>query len=71
VARLCGPSALRHGADAAQESLIAIFRGLRGLREPAAPFGWARAIAVREAVRVTRRERQRSGEQLLELPTRE
>lgn len=70
VARLCGPIALQHGADAAQESLIAIFRGLRGLREPAAVFGWARAIAVREAVRVARRERQRSGEPLLELPAR-
>jgi DNA-directed RNA polymerase specialized sigma24 family protein len=71
VARLCGPIALQHGADAAQEALIAIFRGLRGLREPAALFGWARAVAVREAVRVARRERQRSGEQLLELPARD
>lgn len=71
VGRLCGPIALQHGADAAQESLIAIFRGLGGLREPAALFGWARAIAVREAVRVARRERQRSGEPLLELPARD
>jgi DNA-directed RNA polymerase specialized sigma24 family protein len=62
AARLCGPIALQHGADAAQEALIAIFRGLRGLREPAALFGWARAIAVREAVRLARRERRRSGE---------
>jgi DNA-directed RNA polymerase specialized sigma24 family protein len=70
VARLCGPIALQHGADAAQESLIAIFRGLRGLREPAALFGWVRAIAVREAVRVALRERQRSGEPFLDLPAR-
>ena len=70
VGRLCGPIALEHGADAAQEALIAIFRRLRGLREPAALFGWARTIAVREAVRVARRERHRSGEPLLELPAR-
>ena len=30
-------------------------RGIRGLREPAALFGWARVIAVREAVRIARR----------------
>jgi DNA-directed RNA polymerase specialized sigma24 family protein len=70
VGRLCGPIALEHGADATQEALIAIFRGLRGLREPAALFGWARAVAVQEAVRVARRERRRSGEHLLELPAR-
>ena len=57
VGRLCGPIALDDGADAAQEALIAIFRNLRGLAEPAAVFGWARAIAVREAVRVARRAR--------------
>lgn len=71
VGRLCGPIALQHGADAAQESLIAIFRGLRGLREPTALFGWARAIAVREAVRVARRERSRGGEAALEPPARD
>lgn len=57
VARWCGPIALQDGADAAQESLIAIFRGLGGLRQPAALFGWARAIAIREAVRIAKRER--------------
>jgi RNA polymerase sigma factor (sigma-70 family) len=74
VARLCGPIALSHGADAAQESLIAIFRGLRGLREPAALFGWARAIAVREAIRVAKREHGRTAAQqqlLTELPARD
>jgi RNA polymerase sigma factor (sigma-70 family) len=55
VGRLCGPIALQDGPDAAQEALIAIFRGLRQLREPAALFGWVRAIAVREAIRVARR----------------
>jgi len=55
VGRLCGPIALQDGSDAAQEALFAIFRGLGQLREPAALFGWVRAIAVREAVRVARR----------------
>lgn len=52
VGRLCGPIALDDGADAAQEALIAVFRNLRQLSEPAALYGWVRAIAVREAVRV-------------------
>lgn len=54
VGRWCGPIALQDADDAAQEAMIAILRGLRGLRDPAALFGWARAIAVREAVRVAR-----------------
>ncbi|WP_370111587.1 RNA polymerase sigma factor [Streptacidiphilus sp. MAP12-33] len=54
VARLCGPIALADGPDATQEALIAVFRNLRQLKEPAALFGWVRAIAVREAVRVAR-----------------
>jgi RNA polymerase sigma-70 factor (ECF subfamily) len=55
VGRICGPIALQDGPDAAQEALITILRGIRGLREPAALLGWARVIAVREAVRVARR----------------
>ena len=55
VGKLCGPIALQDGPDAAQEALIAILKSLRGLREPAAIYGWARAIAVREAVRVARK----------------
>jgi RNA polymerase sigma-70 factor (ECF subfamily) len=55
VGKICGPIALTDGPDAAQEALIAIFRGLRSLQQPEALFGWARAIAVREAVRVARR----------------
>jgi DNA-directed RNA polymerase specialized sigma24 family protein len=55
VGRLCGPIALQDGPDAAQEALFTIFRRLGQLREPAALFGWVRAIAVREAVRVARR----------------
>ena len=46
--------ALQDRPDAAQEALIAIFRNIGGLREPDAIYGWARAIAVREAVRVAR-----------------
>jgi RNA polymerase sigma factor (sigma-70 family) len=54
VGALCGPIALQDGPDAAQEALIAIFRNLRQLREPAALYGWVRSIAVREAIRVAR-----------------
>lgn len=56
VGRICGPIALGHGPDAAQEALTAVFRHLRTLREPAALHGWVRRIAIREAVRVARRE---------------
>ena len=55
VGRICGPIALDEGPDAAQEALIVILRGIKGLREPAALFGWARVIAVREAVRIAKR----------------
>ncbi|PZS20195.1 MAG: RNA polymerase subunit sigma-24 [Pseudonocardiales bacterium] len=55
VRRLCGPIALDEGADAAQETLIVVFRSLGQLRSPEALFGWVRAIAVREAVRTARR----------------
>lgn len=54
VARVCGPIALEHGPDAMQEAMIAIFRGLRSVREPAALDGWAIRIATREAIRVAR-----------------
>jgi len=47
VGRICGPIALQDGPDAAQEALILVLRGLRGLREPAALFGWVRVIAGR------------------------
>jgi len=51
VGRICGAIALEAGEDAAQETLISVFRRLRSLREPAALYGWVRTIAVREAVR--------------------
>ena len=68
VARVCGPIALQDGPDAAQEALIAIFRNLGGLREPAAIYGWARAIAVREAVRVARKTARAVAAELTDVP---
>ncbi|MEV0094075.1 RNA polymerase sigma factor [Streptomyces sp. NPDC050738] len=55
VRRLCAPIAPRDTADAVQEALIAVFRGVRGVRDPQAFYGWVRAVSVREAVRVARR----------------
>jgi RNA polymerase sigma factor (sigma-70 family) len=54
VGRWCAPVALQDAQDATQEALIAIFRGIRGLRDPATLYGWARTIALREAIRVAR-----------------
>jgi RNA polymerase sigma factor (sigma-70 family) len=71
VGRVCGPIALQDGPDAAQEALIAIFKNLRGLREPAAIYGWVRAIAVREAVRVARAAARAAPAELTEVPARE
>ncbi|MFF2149194.1 sigma-70 family RNA polymerase sigma factor [Kitasatospora sp. NPDC058190] len=55
VGRVCAPIALQDAPDAAQEAMIAIVRGLRQLKAPAALFGWARTIAAREAVRFATR----------------
>ncbi|MFE9258347.1 RNA polymerase sigma factor [Streptomyces sp. NPDC006879] len=55
VGRLCLPIARRHSSDAAQEAMLAIYRGIGGLREPEAFYGWVRAVTVREAVRTSRR----------------
>jgi RNA polymerase sigma-70 factor (ECF subfamily) len=57
IARICGGIALEHADDAAQEALAQVFRDLRALREPDALRGWARRIAVREAVRHAQRAR--------------
>jgi RNA polymerase sigma-70 factor (ECF subfamily) len=54
VGRICGAIALDAGEDAAQETLIIVFRRLRSLREPDALLGWVRTIAVREAFRAAR-----------------
>ncbi len=55
IGRICGAIALDDGDDAMQEAFIAIVRNLRSLQEPAAVWGWARRIAVREAIRVAKR----------------
>jgi RNA polymerase sigma factor (sigma-70 family) len=68
LGRLCGPIALQDGPDAVQEALVAIFRNLGQLREPAALFGWARVIAVREATRVARAAARTIPAELGELP---
>jgi RNA polymerase sigma-70 factor (ECF subfamily) len=60
IARICGGIALEHADDAAQEALVQVIRDLRDLREPAALRGWARRIAVREAVRHAQRARSES-----------
>ncbi len=54
VGRICGAIALEAGQDAAQETLISVFRRLRSLKDPDALFGWVRTIAIREAVRAAR-----------------
>jgi RNA polymerase sigma factor (sigma-70 family) len=46
--------------DAAQEALIDVMRGIRGVREPRAVRGWAMRVAAARAVKVARRERLRS-----------
>lgn len=58
IGRVCGPIALQDGPDATQEAMISILRGIRGLKDPDALFGWARVIAVREAVRIASRASQ-------------
>lgn len=68
VGRLCGPVALQDGADATQEALIAVFRDLRTLREPAALYGWVRTLAIREAVRIARRNRRIVADELSDVP---
>lgn len=69
VGRVCGPIALQDGTDAAQEALIAILKNLGGLREPAAIYGWARVIAVREAVRVARQAARTVPAELADVPS--
>jgi RNA polymerase sigma factor (sigma-70 family) len=70
VGRVCGPIALQDAADAAQEALIAIVKNLGGLREPGAIYGWARAIAVREAVRAARKAARTVPAELADVPAR-
>ena len=58
VSRVCGAIALDRGDDAMQETFVAVLRNLRSLREPAAVYGWVRRIAVREAIRAARHDRE-------------
>ncbi|MFI1385165.1 RNA polymerase sigma factor [Embleya sp. NPDC020886] len=55
VSAICGPIAPDARQDAVQETLVVVFRALRNLDEPEALYGWVRAIAVREAIRIARR----------------
>ncbi|MFF4909107.1 RNA polymerase sigma factor [Streptomyces sp. NPDC001260] len=55
VRRICRSITRDDAADATQEALLAIYRGLGTLREPVAFYGWVRAVTVREAVRIARR----------------
>lgn len=43
--------------DAAQEALLDVARGIRGLREPEAARGWALRVATTRALKVAARER--------------
>jgi RNA polymerase sigma-70 factor (ECF subfamily) len=70
VGRICAPIALSNGPDATQEALVAVFRSLRTLQEPAALFGWVRAIAIREAIRVAKQDERQVAADLAELPAR-
>jgi RNA polymerase sigma factor (sigma-70 family) len=51
LGRICGAIALDRGDDALQETMIAVMRHIGSLRDPDAIRGWARRIAVREAMR--------------------
>jgi RNA polymerase sigma factor (sigma-70 family) len=51
LGRICGAIALDRGDDALQETMIAVMRHIGSVRDPAAIRGWARQIAVREAMR--------------------
>jgi RNA polymerase sigma factor (sigma-70 family) len=68
IRRWCGPIALDDGADAVQETLIVILRRLGDVRDPAAVLGWARTVAVREALRVARSSVRTVAAELTELP---
>ncbi|WP_327321219.1 sigma-70 family RNA polymerase sigma factor [Streptomyces sp. NBC_01210] len=67
VGGLCSRIAHGNSSDAAQEAMLAIFRGIQSLREPKAFYGWVRAVTVREAVRTSKRLSERSNDSLPEL----
>lgn len=67
VGRLCLQIAQGHSFDAAQEAMLAIFRGIRGLREPTAFYSWVRVVTIREAIRTSKRLSQGSTDSLPDL----
>lgn len=71
IGRICGSIALQDGPDATQEAMIGILRGIRGLKDPNALFGWARVIAVREAVRIASRASRASTTRFPAIPVEE
>jgi RNA polymerase sigma factor (sigma-70 family) len=70
VRRLCGRIAPATADDAAQEALLAIFRGLPTLRAPEAIMTWVRSVTVRTAFRLAHRHEQEfaADETLMERP---
>lgn len=68
VTSICGPIALTSRQDAVQETLVAVFRGLRHLHEPEALYGWVRSVAVREAIRVAKQDARSNPAELTEVP---
>ena len=58
VRRLCARIAPAAADDAAQEALLAIFRGLPSLRAPEAIMTWVRSVTVRTAMRLARQSDQ-------------
>ncbi|MEN8654879.1 RNA polymerase sigma factor [Streptomyces sp. 21So2-11] len=69
VRRLCSSVDAGHRPEAVQDSLFAVYRGLRTLREPAAFYGWVRAVTVREAARTARRAGQAAMAELVDQPS--
>jgi len=68
VGRICGAVALQAGEDAAQETLLCVFRRLRSLRDPNALYAWVRTTAVREAVRAAREAAGAGTQRAMDLP---
>ena len=54
VRRLCAQIAPAAADDAAQEALLAVFRGLPSLHAPEAIMTWVRSVTVRTAIRLAR-----------------
>lgn len=54
VRRLCARITPAAADDAAQEALLAVFRGLPSLRAPEAIMTWVRSVTVRTAIRLAR-----------------